>query len=175
MLLNLETVPHFYKNYVKQIDEGDILQALRISGHRTQELIHSIHIDKTDHRYANGKWTIREVLCHMIDAEWIFAYRALRFARNDKTPLSGWEENDYVPHMNISGRSLKKIADEMGHLRSSTIDLFESFSAEMLTRKGTANKNEMTVAILGFVIAGHETHHCKILNERYLTSGSGNL
>ncbi|MBK5277251.1 MAG: DinB family protein [Bacteroidia bacterium] len=168
MLLNLETVPHFYKNYVKQIEEGDILQALRISGHRTQELVHSIHIDKTNHRYAEGKWTIREILCHMIDAEWIFAYRALRFARNDKTPLSGWDENSYTPQANASSRSLKKLADEMGHLRSSTIDMFESFTPEMLKRKGIANNNEMSVAVLGFVIAGHETHHCKILTERYL-------
>ena len=169
MLLNLETVPHFYKNYVKLIEEGDIIQALRISGHRTQELVHSIHPDKTDFCYADGKWTIRDLLCHMIDAEWIFAYRALRFARNDKTPLAGWDENSYAPHVNASNRSLKKLADEMGHLRTSTIDLFESFSPEMLTRKGTANNNEMTVAVLGFVIAGHETHHCKILTERYLT------
>ena len=98
-----------------------------------------------------------------------FAYRALRFARNDKTPLAGWDEKDYAPHVNSTSRSLKKLADEMGHLRASTIDLFESFSPEMLTRKGIANNNEMTVAVLGFVIAGHETHHRKILTERYLT------
>ena len=169
MLLNLETIPPFYKNYVKQIDEPDMLQALRISGHRMSELVHSIPDNKADFAYAQGKWTVRELLCHIMDAERIFCYRALRFARNDKTPLSGWDENSYAPHVNASGRSLKKLADEMGHLRTSTIDLFESFSPEMLTRKGTANNNEMTVAVLGFVIAGHETHHCKILTERYLT------
>jgi uncharacterized damage-inducible protein DinB len=168
MLLNLETVPPFYKTYVKQIEEGDILQALRISGHRSQELVHSIHPDKADYKYGENKWTIREVLCHIIDAERIFAYRALRFARHDKTPLSGWDENEYAPYLNASSRSLKKLADEMSHLRASTIDLFESFSPEMLTRKGVANNNEMSVAVLGFVIAGHETHHCKILMERYL-------
>jgi uncharacterized damage-inducible protein DinB len=168
MLLNLESIPPFYKSYVKQVEEGDLLQALRISGHRTQELIHSIHIDKADYRYADNKWSIRELLCHMIDAEWIFAYRALRFARQDKTPLSGWDENTYAPHANAAGRTLKKLADEMGHLRTSSIDLFESFTPEMLTRKGVANNNEMSVAVLGFVIAGHETHHCKILKERYL-------
>jgi uncharacterized damage-inducible protein DinB len=169
MLLNLESVPPFYKNYVKQIEEGDLLQALRISGHRVQELIHSIHPNKADFRYAEDKWTIRELLCHMIDAERIFAYRALRFARQDKTPLAGWDENEYAPHANAGSRSLKKIADEMNHLRASTIDLFESFTPEMLTRKGIANNNEISVAVLGFVIAGHETHHCKILAERYLT------
>ncbi|GHN00271.1 DNA damage-inducible protein DinB [Cytophagales bacterium WSM2-2] len=169
MLLNLDTVPHFYKNYVKQIEEPDILQALRISGHRMQELVHSIPEKKADFAYAPGKWTVRELLCHMIDAERIFGYRALRFARNDKTPLPGFEENDYAPQANASGRPLKKIASDMVHLRSSTIDLFESFTPEMLTRKGLSNNNELSVMALGFIIPGHETHHRKILVERYLS------
>jgi uncharacterized damage-inducible protein DinB len=168
MLLNLDTVPHFYKNYVKQVEETDLIQALRISGHRALELLHTIPDENKDFRYADGKWTIREVLCHMIDAERIFAYRALRFARNDKTPLAGWDENDYAPLANAPNRSLHKIAAEMAHLRSSTIDLFESFTPDMLARKGVANNNELSVVALGFIIAGHETHHCHILKERYL-------
>jgi hypothetical protein len=168
MLLNLETVPHFYKNYVKQVEESDLLQALRISGHRALELVHAIPPNKLDFKYAPDKWTVRELLCHVIDAERIFAYRALRFARNDKTPLAGFEENDYAPQANATGRSLEKITAEMAHLRSSTIDLFEGFTPEMLTRKGTSNKNELSVVALGFIIAGHETHHCHILKERYL-------
>jgi hypothetical protein len=170
MLLNLETIPPFYKNYVKQIDEPDMLQALRISGHRMLELVHSIPDNQADFAYAPGKWTVRELLCHIMDAERIFCYRALRFARNDKTPLSGFEENDYAPQANASGRSLQKIASEMSHLRASTIDLFESLTPEMLTRKGTANKNELTVVAIGFIISGHETHHRKILQERYLAA-----
>lgn len=169
MILNLETVPSFYKNYVKQIEETDLLQALRISGHRALELVHSIPEEKADYRYAEGKWSTRELLCHMIDAERIFTYRALRFARNDKTPLAPFEENDYAPQANASGRSLQKIAAEMAHLRSATIDLFEGFTPEMLIRKGTVNKNELSVVALGFIIAGHETHHCNILKERYLS------
>ncbi|MCW5911392.1 MAG: DinB family protein [Cyclobacteriaceae bacterium] len=168
MLLNLDTIPHFYKNYVKQVEESDLLQALRISGHRTLELVHAIPDSKIDYRYAPGKWTIREALCHMIDAERIFAYRALTFARNDKTELPGWEENDYAPQANAQGRSMHKIAAEMAHLRSATIDMFEGFAPEMLSRKGIANKNELSVVALGFIIAGHETHHCNILRERYL-------
>ena len=168
MLLNLETVPHFYKNYVKQVEESDLLQALRISGHRALELVHAIPQNKLDFKYAPDKWTVRELLCHVIDAERIFAYRALRFARNDKTPLPGFEENDYAPQANASGRSIEKITAEMAHLRSSTIDLFEGFTPEMLTRKGISNKNELSVVALGFIIAGHETHHCHILKERYL-------
>ena len=116
MLLNLETVPHFYKNYVKQIEETDLIQALRISGHRTLELVHFIKEEKADYRYAEGKWSVRELLCHMIDAERIFAYRALRFARNDKTNLSGFEENDYAIQANAAGRSLRKITPHCGSL-----------------------------------------------------------
>src|ERR1043166_1993062 len=116
MLLNLETIPPFYKNYVKQIDEPDMLQALRISGHRMQELVHSISDNKADLAYEPGKWTIRELLCHIIDAERIFSYRALRFSRNDKTPLPSFEENDYAPQANARGRSLQKIASEMAHI-----------------------------------------------------------
>lgn len=168
MILNLDTVPHFYKNYVKQIEETDLLQALRISGHRALELVHSIPEEKADLRYAPEKWSIRELLCHMLDAERIFAYRALRFARLDKTPLAGWDENAYAPQANAAGRSLQKITVDMAHLRSSTIDLFESFSPEMLTRKGMANNNELSVIALGFIIAGHETHHCQVLSDRYL-------
>ena len=169
MILNLETVPLYYKNYVKQIEETDLLQALRISGHRCLELVHSIAEEKYDFRYEAGKWSVREVLCHLIDGERIFSYRALRFARNDKTPLPGFEEKDYAPQANASGRSLQKLAAEIAHLRSATIDLFESFTPEMLVRKGTANKNELSVIALGFIIAGHETHHCNILKERYLS------
>jgi uncharacterized damage-inducible protein DinB len=168
MLINLDTIPSFYKNYVKHVDQTDLLTALRSSGYRTQELVHAIPEKKMDFRYADGKWTIRELLCHMIDAERIFAYRALRFARNDKTNLPGWEENDYAPQANAANRSLKKIADEMQHLRTSNIDMFEGFTEDMLVRKGTANNNEMSVVALGFIIAGHETHHRNVLKERYL-------
>lgn len=168
MFLNLETIPSFYKGYVKLVEHPDVLQALRISGYRTLELIHSIPEAKSDYRYAEGKWTIRQVLCHMLDAERIFSYRALRFARNDQTPLSGFDENAYAAYLNAESRNLTQIGDEMQHLRTSTIDMFAGFSEEMMTRKGTANKNELTVVALGIIIAGHETHHCKIIRERYL-------
>ncbi len=168
MFLNLETIPAFYKGYVKLVSHPDVLQAVRISGYRTMELIHSIPETKSDFRYAEGKWSVREVLCHMMDAERIFGYRALRFARNDRTELPGFDEKEYALQLNATGRSLTQIGDEMQHLRTSTVDLFESFTEEMLKRKGSANKSELSVLALGIIIAGHETHHCKIIRERYL-------
>ncbi len=170
MLLNLDSVPHFYKNYVKQIDETDLLQALRISGNRMQETLHSIPVDKQDFKYGPDKWTVRELLCHLIDSERIFAYRALCFARNDKTNLPGFDEKSYAPEANAGNRDLKLIINEMRHLRISTIDMFEGFSPEMLARKGTANNNELSVIALGFIIAGHESHHLKVLKERYFSA-----
>jgi hypothetical protein len=168
MIVNLETIPSFYKAYIKLVEETDLVQALRLSSYRSLELLHSIPEKKWDFRYAPDKWSVRELWCHVIDAERIFAYRALTFARNDKTELPGFDENQYVPESNAGARSLKKIADEYLHVRMSSIDLFESFSGEMLARKGKANKNEISVAALGFIMAGHETHHRKILRERYL-------
>ena len=168
MFLNLETIPAFYKGYVKLVSHPDVLQAVRISGYRTMELIHSIPETKSDFRYAEGKWSVREVLCHMMDAERIFGYRALRFARNDRTELPGFDEKEYALQLNATGRSLTQIGDEMQHLRTSTVDLFESFTEEMLKRKGSANKSELSVLAMGIIIAGHETHHCKIIRERYL-------
>jgi hypothetical protein len=167
MIINLETIPSFYKGYIKLVEETDLLQALRLSSYRSLELLHSVPEQKWDFRYEPGKWSARELWCHVIDAERIFAYRALTFARNDKNDLPGFDENLYVPESNATGRSLKRIADEFMHVRLSTIDLFESFTEEMLSRKGRANKNEISVAALGFIIAGHETHHRKILRERY--------
>ncbi|HOO08342.1 MAG TPA: DinB family protein [Cyclobacteriaceae bacterium] len=172
MLLNLDSVPRFYKGYVKLVEETDPIQALRISGNRAQELAHTIPADRQDFKYAPGKWTVRELLCHMIDSERVFAYRALCFARNDKTPLPGFDEQAYAPESNAQGRELKDIMAEMAHLRTTTIDLFASFSNDMLSRNGVANENGFSVASLGFIIAGHETHHVNILKERYISAWS---
>ena len=158
----------FNATYIQALENIELFEELEISLHDFIKFVQNIPLDKFDYSYAEGKWTIKEIIQHIIDTERIFAYRALRISRNDKTPLPGFEENDYAPQANAAGRSLQKIASEMAHLRASTIDLFESFTSEMLTRKGTANKNELSVVAIRFIIPGHETHHRKILLERYL-------
>jgi len=165
---DLTAVAPFYKGYVENVKDQDVMEALVLSSKLTVDLVRSIPESKGDYRYAPGKWTIKELLCHMIDVERIFAYRALRFARNDKTELHGFEENDYAPEANAANRVVKDLADEMERLRATTIDLYRSFTPEMLQRTGTANKNVVSVLNLGYIIAGHETHHRKILKERYL-------
>jgi hypothetical protein len=166
---DLNTVPDFHKRYVEHVKEYDVLDALIISSKETLKLVRSIPETKGDHSYAPGKWSIKELLCHMMDTERILAYRALRFARNDKTPLSGFEENDYAPQANAGNRTIKKIADEMERLRQTTYDLFVNLTPEMLQRSGMANNLELSVINLGYIISGHESHHRKILKERYLS------
>ena len=166
---DFNTLPEFHKRYVQHVKDYDVLEAMKISSKETLGLVRSISEEMGEHRYAAGKWSIKELLCHMMDTERILAYRALRFARNDKTNLPGFEENDYAPQANANNRNIKQIADEMERLRQTTIDLFVNFTPEMLERKGLANNLELSVLNLGYIISGHESHHRAILKERYLS------
>lgn len=166
---DINDVPAFYKGYVENVRDMDLPEALIQSNKVALGVFRGIPEELGEFRYAQGKWSIKEVLNHMMDAERIFAYRALRFSRNDKTPLPGFEENDYAPLANAHSRSIGRLCDEMERLRLTTIDLFASFSPEMLRREGLANNNKLSVFVLGYVIAGHETHHRKIIVERYLS------
>ena len=165
---NIEQVPQFYKGYVDHVKDMDVLEALKHASKLMSDLLRTIPETKGEYRYQDGKWSIKELLNHMQDAERIFAYRALRFSRNDKTPLNGFEENDYAPEANAHTRTVKQLGEELLAVRKSTIDLYSSFSDEMLSREGTANNNKISVLNLGYVIAGHELHHRKVLQERYL-------
>ena len=121
-------------------------------------------------RYGPDKWTVKEVLGHITDSERIFAYRALRIARGDATPLSGFEQDDYVRAGGFGERSLADLAEEFGLVRSATVSLFRPLGEEAWLRRGVANKNEVTVRALAYIIAGHELHHREILNERYFAA-----
>src|SRR6478736_4611046 len=156
---DLPNVPPFYMTYVKLVKDADLLEAMKESSKVTLKLVRSIPEIKGEFRYQPEKWSIKELLCHMVDAERIFAYRALRFSRNDKTPLAGFEEKDYAHQANAHNRMIESIANEMEHVRQTSIDLYSSFSNEMLLRTGQANNTEISVLNLGFIISGHETHH----------------
>ena len=162
------TLPDFYKKYVIHVQDLGVLDALQSSGILTNNLVLSIPEAKGEYRYDTGKWSVKEVICHMMDAERIFSYRALRFSRNDETPLAPFEENDYGPRANAHARTIKQLAEEMKRLRATTLDLFTSFTPEMLQLKGNANNKFVSVLNLGYIIAGHETHHRNVLTERYL-------
>lgn len=159
----------FYANYINKVtDEYTLIEELEISVHRLIKFVQNIPMDKYDYRYAEGKWTIKDILQHLIDSERIFAYRALRFARNDKTELPGFEENDYADVANGDKRSIMDLLTELAVVRQSTLSLFKNFDEEQLLRSGIASNNNMSVRALGFVIIGHQNHHQQVFQERYL-------
>lgn len=159
--------PH-YKHYISTLGNVDLFEILRTSSEELLELIKDLSEEKMIYRYEEGKWSIKELLQHLIDTERIMSYRALRFARNDATELAGFDENWYVDNSNGNNRNSNDLAEEFMCTRSASISLFKSFTDEMLLLSGTANGSDMTVRALGFIIAGHQLHHLKIIKERYL-------
>ncbi|WP_298137383.1 DinB family protein [Flavobacterium sp.] len=167
--LNTTEYGQFYANYIAQVsDEYTLLEELEISLHRYIKFVQDIPMDKFDYSYAEGKWTIKDIIQHTIDAERVFAYRALRFARNDKTELPGYEEDDYANEASGNKRSIMDLLTEFSAVRHATMLLFKSFNEEQLLRIGSANNNPMSVRALGFIIIGHQNHHQRVFEERYL-------
>lgn len=155
-------------NYIHKVDTDNLLEGLKKQTQETLELCASLSDELADYRYAEGKWSVRDILLHLIDAERVFAYRALRFSRNDKTELPGFDEGLWVEHAHASERSMKSLLEEYIVTRTATVALFSNFTQEMLAMRGKANGVEMSVAALGFGILGHEVHHVTIIRERYL-------
>jgi len=166
--LPVNEYPSFYAGYIQVLENVQLIEELEISLHSFIKFVQNIPMDKFDFRYAEGKWTIKDIIQHLIDAERIFSYRALRISRNDKTPLPGFEENDYVDNANANARSIQDLLTEMAAVRQSTILLFKTFSDEQLKRMGVASGKEVSVRAIGFIIIGHQKHHQKIFQERYL-------
>ncbi len=159
----------YYGNYISQVsEEYTLIEELEISLHRFIKFVQDIPMDKFDYRYAEGKWTIKDIIQHLIDAERIFAYRALCFARKDVTELPGFEENDYVNEANANNRSIMELLTELSVVRHATLLLFKSFNEAQLLRSGIASNNPMSARAIGFVIIGHQNHHQKVFEERYL-------
>jgi len=149
-------------------DDGLVLKHLSDNLKATTEFILSLPEEKLRYRYGEGKWTIKEILVHMIDDERIYAYRALRFARNDKTELPGFEQDDYAVHSGANERSIKDILNEFATVRQATISLFEGFDDQALLRAGIADGRIMSVRAAAYHLAGHEMRHLNIIKERYL-------
>jgi len=158
----------YYQSYLHYLSEDDLLQALKEQKKVFQDFLGSISPGKEIFRYAEGKWMVKEVVGHLCDTERILSYRALRISRNDKTPMSGFEENEYTPNSNYKDRTLKNITEELLAVRAATILLFENMSEEMFNRKGIANDNEVSVRAILFFIVAHARHHMGVIKERYL-------
>jgi hypothetical protein len=159
-----------FEKYVSLVPGNDIVAALDAQRLQMAQLFAARSERDGNFRYAADKWTVKEVLGHVIDAERIFAYRALRIARADRTPLPGFEQDDYVRAGAFGERSLADLAEEFALVRSASSALFHSLSDEAWMRRGVASNHELTVRALAFIIAGHELYHREILNERYFAA-----
>lgn len=158
----------YQAGYVASVPDGDIFEILSRQRIAFPEFLRSFGEARGGHRYAARKWSIKEMIGHVNDTERVFAYRALRFARGDETPLPSFEQDDYVRSGNFDARTLASLADEFSHLRAGTLDLFYHLDADALARQGTASGFVVSVRAMAFVMAGHVAHHERILRERYL-------
>lgn len=160
--------PAYMGNYIATVGDVDLFEELEISLHRFIRFVREIPMDKFDYRYAPGKWTIKEIIQHLIDCERVFAYRALAIARDNTSDLPGFDENRYAENSSGNNRHLNALLTEMSEVRQSTLTLFKSFSKESLENIGLANGNPVSVRAIGLAIIGHGNHHQKIFEERYL-------
>jgi hypothetical protein len=157
----------FYAPYITRVPEGDIADILESQIKTHTAKLRTIPEERGTFRYQPGKWSINDVVNHMSDTERVQSYRLMRVARGDKTPLPGFEENDYAAIAGADGRDLSEIIDELEAVRRATILLVRSFDPEVWPRRGVANTYDVSAQALAYIIAGHELHHMNILRERY--------
>jgi hypothetical protein len=162
-------LPKNYQHYVELVKGDDIIRELRSQVMAIQAVISTIPEEMEDHAYADGKWTIKEVIGHIIDTERVLGYRAMRFARKDKTPLPGYDENWYVANSKFGQQTLYSLAHEFAIVREANLAMFKTWGEEELSQTGVANGLEVSVRSILFMIAGHATHHLNVIRERYLT------
>ncbi|MBP4142600.1 DinB family protein [Flavobacterium sp. I-SCBP12n] len=166
--LPVKEYAEYFFPYISVLGDATLIEELEISLHEFIRFVQNIPMDKFDFRYAEGKWTIKEIIQHVIDTERIFAYRALRISRNDQTPLPGFDENNYVNNTQANTRSIQHLLTELSAVRHSNIYLFKSFSNEQLERTGIASNAGISVRAIGFIMIGHQKHHQRVFEERYL-------
>lgn len=166
--LKQDEYPEYFSKYLSQVDDVDLVEELEISLAEFIRFVQNVPLGKHDYIYAPGKWTLKDIILHITDAERIFAYRALRIARNDTTPLPGFEENHYADDADANNRHLQDLLTEFSTVRYATMSLFRSLSDEKLKRMGTASGKTVSARAIGFTIIGHMKHHQKVFQERYL-------
>jgi hypothetical protein len=162
----------YYDRYISLVPGEDILDTLDQQRRQTMMLLCGRDDDDGDFRYAPGKWSAKEVLGHVCDTERIFAYRALRISRADTTPLEGFEQDDYVSNGPFAQRPLADLIEDFIAVRRATLSLLRNLDEAAWMRRGIANKNEISVRALAYIIAGHELHHRRILEEKYFARRS---
>jgi hypothetical protein len=169
-VIELSAVPAFYHRYIQRVDQTSIPEALRHAHGELQQTLAGLSEAQWEYRYAAGKWSVKELVQHMIDTDRIFAYRALCIARGETASLPGFEENLYAENSEADRRTPAELLEELRTLHRSCLQLFASFSPTQLHRSGIANENPITCQAIGFIMAGHILHHLAVLQERYLNA-----
>jgi hypothetical protein len=159
--------PEYYRTYISHLPTDDLIEILNKQSEEMNTFFRSLKIEDLRTSYAPGKWTVAQVLQHMIDTERIFQYRALRIARNDCTPLAGYDQDAYVSLSSAASRDLESFNEEYNAVRQSGIQLFKSFTYDMFIRKGISNDKPLSAAAAAFIIAGHEKHHLLLFKSNY--------
>ncbi len=162
--------PDYYGNkYIALVPEGDILELMTAQLRDTIKLLEDIGEEKSNYRYGEGKWSIKEVIGHLIDEERLFGYQIFRMSRGDRSSLPGINEDEYVEKGKFDNRSLRSISDEFKYLRNSNIEMITGLDEKMLLLPGTADGHNLTVRTIPFVMVGHVIHHTNVIRERYLS------
>lgn len=157
----------YFERYISQVPDGDVVETLARQGAHAVELFGGLTHEQSSATYAPGKWSVRKVVAHVCDAERVFTYRALRFARSDATPLPGFDQDAWEPYTYAEERAWSDVVDEFRALRTATVHLFRSFPAEAWRRQGVASGMVVSVRAIAWIAAGHELHHRRIFRERY--------
>jgi DinB family protein len=158
----------FYQNYISKAPDENVVKAIEKNARNFRKLLKKIPKKKIDYAYAEGKWTIRELVQHVIDAERVFSYRATSIARKDATPLPSFDENVWAANSQASNRGWKEMIEEFRSLRAANAILFSTFAEEQLRSIGVASNKEVNVLAIGYILAGHVEHHIDVIKERYL-------
>ncbi|KAA3610380.1 MAG: DinB family protein [Calditrichaeota bacterium] len=159
----------YYQGYIDLVPNGDILQILEKQNDQFCEFLAQVDEEKANYRYAEGKWSIKQVIAHLIDVELVFMYRALRISRKDSTPIPGFEQDDYIKNSDQSHLTLSELVEQFYHMRKASIALLRSFSPDMWQNIGTANGFPASVRAIAHVMIGHVIHHMKVIHSKYLS------
>lgn len=158
----------YYGRYIDLVTEDDIVAALDAQSNETAKILGGLSEAQASHRYEPGKWSVKQLVGHVIDAERVFSYRALAIARGDTTPLPGFEQDPYVANAGSDERSIAELAEEFATVRKANVMMFRALSEEAWQRSGIASDNPINVRSLAYILLGHERHHLRVLRERYL-------
>lgn len=165
---NINPMPEYFDRYINLVPDIEIIEAFDNSIEQLNSIDRDLFTKLDGKRYAPDKWTVKDIIQHSIDTERILSYRALRFARNDDTPLHGFDENSYAVNTTANDRTIISLLQELMLVRGTTKMMFENFNHPMLLRKGIASNKEISVLALGFTIIGHQLHHVRIIEQRYI-------